>query len=69
MGMSKAIKEAMAYKGIKSGQLADMLGKNKQTVYNWLSEDNMGSKVIEVADAIGCDVVLIDRKTREQFRP
>lgn len=68
MGMSKAIKEAMEYKGIKSGQLADVLGKNRQTLYNWLSKDTMGDKVIEVADALGCDVVLIDRKTRKQFR-
>ncbi len=69
MGMSKAIKEAMRYKGIKSNQLADTLGRDRQVFYNWLYKDTMGDKVIEVADALGCDVVLIDRKTRKQFRP
>lgn len=68
MGMSKAIKEAMKHKGIKSGQLADTLGKDKQVFYNWLSRDSMGDSLIEVADALGCDVVLIDRKTRKQYR-
>lgn len=68
MGMAKAIKDAMKYKGVKSGQLAETLGKDKQVFYNWLSKDTMGDKVIEVADALGCDVVLIDRKTRKQFR-
>lgn len=68
MGMSKAIKDAMKYKGIKSNQLADLLGRDRQVFYNWLYKDTMGDKVIEVADALGCDVVLIDRKTRKQFR-
>lgn len=63
MGMNRIIKTAMLAKKVKSGELAELLGKDKQAFYNWLSRDTMGDKIIEVADALGCDIVLRDRET------
>ena len=69
MGASDKLKAVMKHKHIKQTQLAEMTGKDLQALRNMLYRDNMTYATIEqLADALGCDVVLIDRKTRKQFR-
>ena len=69
MGASDKLKAVMKHKHIKQTQLAEITGKDLQALRNMLYRDNMTYATIEqLADALGCDVVLIDRKTRKQFR-
>ena len=64
MGAAKHIKTAMTVKGIKSGELAALVGKTAPNLYNILSRDVLRfSEVEAMADALGCDVVLRDRET------
>ena len=64
MGASKTIKTIMADKRIKSGRLAELIGREKQYVYNILNRDNMSyERVEQIADALGCDIVFRDRET------
>ena len=65
-----ALKSVMLKKGMKSGQVADALGyKSRQVFFNWLSSNAMSlAKFAIVADALGCDVVLLDRETGEIYR-
>ena len=69
MGASKHIKTAMLDKGIKPGAVAVALGyDDKQVFYNKISRDTMKfSDVEKIADALGCDVVLIDRETKKTY--
>lgn len=69
MGASDKLKAVMKHKHIKQAELAEKTGKDPQVLRNMLYRDNMTYATIEqLADALGCDVVLIDRKTRKQFR-
>lgn len=64
MGASKKIKQVMVDKSKKPGWLADTVGYDRQYLYNALNRDNMPfAKVEALADALGCDVVFIDRET------
>lgn len=64
MGIAKQIKMVMLDKGLKPSHLADMTGKNQQTIYNALSRDTFISKnTLTIADALQCDIVLRDRET------
>lgn len=70
MGAAKHIKMALADKDIKSGDLAELIGygDRKQTFYNKLSRDKMSFEdVEEVARAIGCEVVLLDKETGKTY--
>lgn len=68
MGVSKKIKMVMMDKEIKSGQVAEAIGKGKQYVYNALHNDNMTyERVEQIADFLGCDIVFKDRKTGKEY--
>jgi len=69
MGASKHIKIAMTDKNIKPGAVAAVLGyDDKQVFYNKISRDTMKFDDVEkIADALGCDVVLIDRVTKKVY--
>lgn len=69
MGASDKLKAIMKHKKIKQAELAEITGKDSQSLRNMLYRDNMTYATIEqLADALGCDIVFIDRKTRKQYR-
>lgn len=64
MGLSTNIKTAMLHKGIKQNELAELINKDLQQVYNALYRDTFTSKTADqIADALNCDIVLQDRET------
>lgn len=68
MGAAKHIKIAMANKDIKPGEVAERLNMPPQTFYNKLSRDTMKYADVEtIADAIGCDVRLVDRSSGDLY--
>lgn len=69
MSMKKQIKKALVSRQMTQIELAEKLGKSFGTVRNTLCNDNMRiSTLEEYADALGCDVVLLDRETGEIYR-
>lgn len=63
------IRSVMAKKNVKVGQLAEMLGDNRRTLVNTLQYNKMSlNKFHEIANALDCDVVMVDRQTGETFR-
>lgn len=63
------IRSIMAKKNVKISQLAETLGDNRQTLANTLQYNKMSlNKFADIADALGCDVVAIDRETGEMFK-
>ncbi len=69
MGASQKLKDIMKHKRIKQTELAEQSGKQLQALRNMLYRDNMTYATVEqLADALGCDIVFIDRKTRKQYR-
>lgn len=69
MSVKKQIKKALVSRQMTQQELAEKLGKPYGTVRNALSRDNMRASTLEeYADALGCDVVLIDRETGEIYR-
>lgn len=69
MGASRKLKDALKYKKITQIELAKQTGKDLQALRNMLYRDNMTYATVELlADAIGCDVVLRDRKTGKLYR-
>lgn len=68
MGVARRLKTIMVYKGVTAVSLAKALGKATQTFYNMLQRDVMKySEVEKIADALGCDIILRDRETRQEF--
>ena len=68
MGASKQIKQVMIEKNIKINELAEEIGMKPQPLSNKLYRDTMSySDVEKIADALGCDVKIIDRNTGKQF--
>ena len=66
MEAKAVIKSAMKQQKIKSGMLAELLGMQRQAFYNKLNRGTMSANFfIEIADALGCDVVFRDRETGE----
>lgn len=66
MDAKTIIKSAMKQKKVKSGALADLLGMNHQSFYNKLNRGTMSANfLIEIADAMGCDIVIRDRESGE----
>lgn len=69
MGASQKLKDALRYKKITQIELAERTGKDLQALRNMLYRDNMTYATVEgLADALGCDVVLRDRKTGKLYR-
>lgn len=64
------LKSVMARKNIRTGQVADALGyERRQTFANWLQYNSMTlDKFADVADYLGCDVVLLDRESGEIYK-
>ena len=68
MGASKHIKRVLFEKELKTADLAERINKPLQSVYNQLNRDTWKYAEVEtVADALGCDVVFIDRETKEIY--
>ena len=68
MGASKKIKQVMIDKNIKVGELAERLGMKPQPLSNKLFRDTMSYTDVEkMADALGCDVKIVDRETGKEF--
>lgn len=64
MGIAKSIKVAMVDKGIRAKELAEKSGLQTHNVYNSLNKDNMTfERASLLADALGCEIVLIDKET------
>lgn len=68
MGASKQIKQVMIEKNIKVSELAAKIGMKSQPLSNKLFRDTMSfSDVATIADALGCDVKIVDRETGKEF--
>lgn len=68
MGASKQIKQVMIEKNIKINELAEKIGMNPQPLSNKLYRDTMSYTDVEkLADALGCDVKIVDRETGKEF--
>lgn len=68
-GASVHIKIAMLKKGVSSGQLSEALGYSSPQVFrNKLFRNSMTFTDAEViADALDCDLIFLDRKTKEAY--
>lgn len=68
MGAAKLLRKIMIDKKVKQYDLAEQMNKPKQTVYNTMCRDRMTwDNVVQYADALGCDVVIIDRETKKVY--
>ena len=68
MGSSKKLKQVMIEKNIKVGELAERIGMKPQPLSNKLFRDTMSYTDVEkMADALGCDVKIVDRETGKEF--
>ena len=68
-GATIHIRMAAQAKGISIVELGNRHGDTKKNVfYNKLSRDTMKFKEVEeIADLLGCDVVFLDRKTKNIY--
>ena len=58
----------MAYRQVKSGTLAEMIGSEKQAFYNTLCRKTMQYNLaVRIADALGCEIVWRDKETGKEF--
>ena len=68
MGLSKNFKMAMLDKNIKQPEFARAINKDLQQVYNAFYRDKFITDNARIfADALGCDIVLQDRKTKKIY--
>ena len=68
MGFSKNIKMAMIDKNLKIADLAEKLETDSKVLSVKLSRDNLtGKSIEEIADALNCDVRLVDRRTSKIY--
>ena len=70
MGASKKIKQVMIEKDINVKTLSEVLDivSSPQALSNKLYKDNFSfSDVEKIADALGCDVKIVDRETGKEF--
>lgn len=68
MGASTLIKSAMLHKGVKVGQLAELIGMTPQALSVKLNRDTMTYSSLEkMAAALGCDIVLQDQVTKKIY--
>lgn len=69
MGAANKIRKRLIDLGMTQIQFSEQIGKSFSTVRNLLSNDNLRMSTLEEwADALGCDVALIDRETGEIYR-
>lgn len=68
MGASKHIKRLLFEKDLKTADLAERIEKPLQSVYNQINRDSWKfSEVEKIADCYNCDVVFIDRETKQIY--
>lgn len=64
MGLSKNIKIAMIDKNIKQKELAQLIDKDLQQLYNALHRDTFTTRTADqIATALNCNIVLQDKTT------
>lgn len=69
MNAQEKIKAVLRYKRIKQKELAERMGRPWNTIRNALYADGMNYATFEaMADAIDCDIALIDRETGMIYR-
>ncbi len=74
MGASKRIKQILIEEGLTQKQFADIVmpdrGVNAQQVRDNLSRDTFRFSTVEQwLDALGYDIVFVNRQTGKEFRP
>ena len=68
MGLKENFRKARKSKKMKYASIGEIIGMSAQTLANTISRDNMRTDTAQkIADALGCDLVLIDKKTGEIF--
>ena len=68
MGLAKNIKIALIEKDMKVSELADKIGLDSKVLSVKLSRDSLSGKSLDtIADALDCDIKLIDRTTGKIF--
>ena len=68
MGATKHIKRILFEKDLKTADLAVKINKPLQSVYNQLNRDTWKfSEVEKIADSLNCDIVFIDRETKQTY--
>ena len=68
MGLAKNIKIALIDKDMKVSELADKIGLDSKVLSVKLSRDSLSGKSLDtIADALDCDIKLIDRATGKMF--
>lgn len=57
--VGKIIKDTISQKGISNSELAKKIGVSKQTLWNWLSNDDLSiKKICTISEAIGYDLLV-----------
>jgi len=68
MGASKHIERTLFEKNLSKKQLAEMLGKPPQTMWNQFNRNTWKfSEVEKIADLLGCDIVFKDRENGKEY--
>lgn len=68
MGASKHFKRLMFEREITTGDIAKLIDKPLQSLYNQICRDSWKYKEVEeIADKLGCDIVFVDRKTGQKY--
>lgn len=68
MGLAKNIKIALIEKDMKVSELAEKIRLDPKVLSVKLSRDNLSGKSLDIiADALDCDIKLIDRATGKIF--
>ncbi len=69
MGLSKIIKIAMIDKGLKVSDVSRRSKVDSKVLSVKLSRDNLsGRSLLEIAEAIDCDIALVDRTTGKIYK-
>jgi len=74
MGASKRIKQILIEEGLTQKDFAQIVmpdaGVPTQQVRDYLNRDTFRFSTVEAwLDALGYDIVFVNRKTKKQFRP
>lgn len=69
MGISDIIKDILVDKDMTIAEFAEVLGNKPRTIYNMLYKNSIHYATAERwADALGCDIVFVDRETGEIYK-
>ena len=68
--IKKTLKLAMLKKDIKMGALAKLIDEDSLALSVWFSRPDGKSldKLTQIANALGCDIALVDRNTGEVYK-